>query len=87
MKTVPLSNTCLPTCNGVVSKKVSCRDDAFVSTLTALSSDEPVEEHAVDAECLLDVLRLYRWQISSSEEQVSCVFEYFPIRCCELCMP
>ncbi|XP_028312269.1 ubiquitin carboxyl-terminal hydrolase 30 isoform X2 [Gouania willdenowi] len=35
----------------------------------ALSSDEPVEDDALDAGCLLDVLRLYRWHISSFEEQ------------------
>lgn len=39
-------------------------------TLTALSSDEPGEEDVLDAGCLLDVLRLYRWHISSFEEQV-----------------
>lgn len=42
-----------------------------VFALTALSSDEPGEEDVLDAGCLLDVLRLYRWHISSFEEQVS----------------
>lgn len=46
-------------------------DDISVSALTALSSDEPREEDVLDAGCLLDVLRLYRWHISSFEEQVS----------------
>lgn len=46
-------------------------DDVSVSALTALSSDEPGEEDVLDAGCLLDVLRLYRWHISSFEEQVS----------------
>lgn len=47
------------------------KDDVSVSVLTALSSDEPGEEDVLDAGCLLDVLRLYRWHISSFEEQVS----------------
>lgn len=42
-----------------------------VNTLAALSSDELGEEEVLDAGCLLDVLRLYRWHISSFEEQVS----------------
>ena len=46
-------------------------DDVSVSALTALSSDEPRDEDVLDAGCLLDVLRLYRWHISSFEEQVS----------------
>ncbi|KAL4636133.1 ubiquitin carboxyl-terminal hydrolase 30 isoform X1 [Arapaima gigas] len=37
--------------------------------LRALSSQEPGEDDVLDAGCLLDVLRLYRWQISSFEEQ------------------
>lgn len=45
-------------------------DEMSVSALTALSSEEPGEEDALDAGCLLDVLRLYRWHISSFEEQV-----------------
>lgn len=50
---------------------VSDMDDVCVSSLTALSSDEPGEEDVLDAGCLLDVLRLHRWHISSFEEQVS----------------
>lgn len=46
-------------------------DTGDISALTALSSDEPGEEDVLDAGCLLDVLRLYRWHISSFEEQVS----------------
>ena len=42
-----------------------------VCVTTALSSDEPGEEDVLDAGLLLDVLRLYRWHISSFEEQVS----------------
>lgn len=37
---------------------------------SALSRDPPGEEDVLDAGCLLDVLRLYRWHISSFEEQV-----------------
>ncbi|XP_066546486.1 ubiquitin carboxyl-terminal hydrolase 30 isoform X2 [Amia ocellicauda] len=37
--------------------------------LKALSSHEAVEDDVLDAGCLMDVLRLYRWQISSFEEQ------------------
>ncbi|KAM9743808.1 ubiquitin carboxyl-terminal hydrolase 30 isoform 3-T3 [Menidia menidia] len=51
----------------------SCKDNQLSSTLLqllrALSSDGPVEEDVLDAGCLLDVLRLYRWHISSFEEQ------------------
>lgn len=46
-------------------------NDTCISALTALSNDEPGEEDMLDAGCLLDILRLYRWHISSSEEQVS----------------
>lgn len=53
--------------------------DMDVSVLTALSSDEPGEEDVLDAGCLLDVLRLYRWHISSFEEQVS--HSYFSVIC------
>lgn len=45
-------------------------DVETVCAPTALSSDEPGEEDVLDAGCLLDVLRLYRWHISSFEEQV-----------------
>ncbi|MED6262477.1 Ubiquitin carboxyl-terminal hydrolase 30 [Ataeniobius toweri] len=52
----------------------SCKDNQLSSTLLqllkALSSEEPGDEHVLDAGCLLDVLRLYRWHISSFEEQV-----------------
>ncbi|XP_067083722.1 ubiquitin carboxyl-terminal hydrolase 30 isoform X1 [Osmerus mordax] len=41
----------------------------LLELLTALSSDGPAEEDLLDAGCLLDVLRLYRWHIASFEEQ------------------
>uniref|UniRef100_A0A3B4B3N0 Ubiquitin carboxyl-terminal hydrolase n=1 Tax=Periophthalmus magnuspinnatus TaxID=409849 RepID=A0A3B4B3N0_9GOBI len=41
----------------------------LLKLLKALSSDEPSEEDILDAGCVLDVLRLYRWHISSFEEQ------------------
>uniref|UniRef100_A0A669CT89 Ubiquitin carboxyl-terminal hydrolase n=1 Tax=Oreochromis niloticus TaxID=8128 RepID=A0A669CT89_ORENI len=51
----------------------SCKDNQLSTTLLqllkALSSDEPGEDDVLDAGCLLDVLRLYRWHISSFEEQ------------------
>ncbi|KAG7274711.1 hypothetical protein CRUP_021152 [Coryphaenoides rupestris] len=51
----------------------SSQDKQLSSTLLhllkALSRDEPGEDEVLDAGCLLDVLRLYRWHISSSEEQ------------------
>uniref|UniRef100_A0A1A7YBR9 Ubiquitin carboxyl-terminal hydrolase n=1 Tax=Iconisemion striatum TaxID=60296 RepID=A0A1A7YBR9_9TELE len=51
----------------------SCKDNQLSTTLLqllkALSSDEPGDEDVLDAGCLLDVLRLYRWHISSFEEQ------------------
>ncbi|KAM6340026.1 ubiquitin carboxyl-terminal hydrolase 30 isoform 2-T2 [Alca torda] len=37
--------------------------------LRALSCQEVTEDDVLDASCLLEVLRLYRWQISSFEEQ------------------
>ncbi|XP_039218651.1 ubiquitin carboxyl-terminal hydrolase 30 isoform X2 [Crotalus tigris] len=37
--------------------------------LKALSCQETVGDDLLDASCLLEVLRLYRWQISSFEEQ------------------
>ncbi|XP_026575207.1 ubiquitin carboxyl-terminal hydrolase 30 [Pseudonaja textilis] len=37
--------------------------------LKALSGQEATEDDLLDASCLLEVLRLYRWQISSFEEQ------------------
>lgn len=36
----------------------------------ALSCQEAVDDSLLDASCLLEVLRMYRWQISSFEEQV-----------------
>nr|XP_043882213.1 ubiquitin carboxyl-terminal hydrolase 30 isoform X2 [Solea senegalensis] len=52
---------------------LSSTDNRLSSTLLqvlkALSSDEPGEEDVLDAGCLLDILRLYRWHISSFEEQ------------------
>lgn len=51
----------------------TCREAQLSTTLLellrALSSDEPGEEDVLDAGCVLDVLRLYRWHISSFEEQ------------------
>ncbi|KAG5840364.1 hypothetical protein ANANG_G00188020 [Anguilla anguilla] len=41
----------------------------LLQLLRALSSHDPGEEDVLDAGCLLDVLRLRRWQISSFEEQ------------------
>ncbi|XP_064434613.1 ubiquitin carboxyl-terminal hydrolase 30 isoform X4 [Mirounga angustirostris] len=35
----------------------------------ALSCQEVTDDEVLDASCLLDVLRMYRWQISSFEEQ------------------
>ncbi|XP_010156051.1 PREDICTED: ubiquitin carboxyl-terminal hydrolase 30 [Eurypyga helias] len=37
--------------------------------LRALSCQEATEDDVLDASCLLEVLRMYRWQISSFEEQ------------------
>ena len=42
----------------------------------ALSCQEVTDDEVLDASCLLDVLRMYRWQISSFEEQVSTTFEH-----------
>ncbi|KAI4820647.1 hypothetical protein KUCAC02_028618 [Chaenocephalus aceratus] len=51
----------------------SCKDNQLSTTLlqllNGLSRDAPGEEDILDAGCLLDVLRLYRWHISSFEEQ------------------
>ncbi|KAJ8005668.1 hypothetical protein DPEC_G00120320 [Dallia pectoralis] len=41
----------------------------LLQLLKALSNEGPDEEHILDAGCLLEVLRLYRWNISSFEEQ------------------
>lgn len=64
----------------------------LVSAPTALSSDRPGEEDVLDAGCLLEVLRLYRWHISSFEEQVGqkCCEEDIPVYniwCCVLLKP
>ncbi|NXN94653.1 UBP30 hydrolase, partial [Rhinopomastus cyanomelas] len=41
----------------------------LLQLLRALSCQEVPQEDVLDASCLLEVLRLYRWQISSFEEQ------------------
>ncbi|KAB5528317.1 hypothetical protein PHYPO_G00138870 [Pangasianodon hypophthalmus] len=41
----------------------------LLQLLTALSSPDPGEDDVLDAGCLLEALRLYRWHISSFEEQ------------------
>lgn len=41
----------------------------------ALSCQEVTDDEVLDASCLLDVLRMYRWQISSFEEQVTTTFK------------
>ncbi|XP_060106379.1 ubiquitin carboxyl-terminal hydrolase 30 [Heteronotia binoei] len=41
----------------------------LLQLLKALSCQEAAEEDILDASCLLEVLRTYRWQISSFEEQ------------------
>ncbi|XP_048833183.1 ubiquitin carboxyl-terminal hydrolase 30-like isoform X1 [Brienomyrus brachyistius] len=41
----------------------------LLQLLKALSSHEPGEDDVLDAGCLLEVLQLYRWHISSFEEQ------------------
>nr|XP_044988764.1 ubiquitin carboxyl-terminal hydrolase 30 isoform X3 [Jaculus jaculus] len=43
----------------------------LLNLLKALSCQEVTEDEVLDASCLLDVLRMYRWQISSFEEQQS----------------
>nr|KAF6468590.1 ubiquitin specific peptidase 30 [Rousettus aegyptiacus] len=43
--------------------------------LKALSCQEVTDDEVLDASCLLDVLRMYRWQISSFEEQVTTTFK------------
>ena len=58
---------------------VSCRAGSLKIVLPflfpALSCQEVTDEEVLDASCLLDVLRMYRWQISSFEEQVSTMFK------------
>ncbi|KAL0979333.1 hypothetical protein UPYG_G00183750 [Umbra pygmaea] len=41
----------------------------LLQLLKALSNETPGEDDVLDAGCLLEVLRLYRWHISSFEEQ------------------
>ncbi|XP_060762698.1 ubiquitin carboxyl-terminal hydrolase 30-like isoform X3 [Neoarius graeffei] len=41
----------------------------LLELLTTLSSPDPGEDDVLDAGCLLEALRLYRWHISSFEEQ------------------
>ncbi|XP_062874194.1 ubiquitin carboxyl-terminal hydrolase 30 isoform X2 [Trichomycterus rosablanca] len=41
----------------------------LLQLLQALSSTDPEEDDILDAGCLLEALRLYRWHISSFEEQ------------------
>ena len=72
-----LSNTLLQLLKGTWTQSVRWifREEWFIhiSDLcapTALSCDGPGEEDLLDAGRLLDVLRLYRWHISSFEEQV-----------------
>ncbi|XP_034026149.1 ubiquitin carboxyl-terminal hydrolase 30 [Thalassophryne amazonica] len=55
------------------STRISHRKNQLSTTLLqllkALSSDESGDEDVLDAGCVLEVLRLYRWHISSFEEQ------------------
>lgn len=53
----------------IQSRKDNQLSITLLQLLKALSSAEPGEEDVLDAGCLLDVLRLYRWHISSFEEQ------------------
>lgn len=46
----------------------------FNAMSPALSCQEVTEDDVLDASCLLEVLRMYRWQISSFEEQVIAEF-------------
>ncbi|NXY36537.1 UBP30 hydrolase, partial [Pomatorhinus ruficollis] len=48
-----------------------CLSVTLLQLLRALSCQELTEDDVLDASCLLDVLRMNRWQISSFEEQVS----------------
>ncbi|KAM4616488.1 ubiquitin carboxyl-terminal hydrolase 30 isoform 2-T3 [Polymixia lowei] len=72
MAACPSFITWLETFSGT-SECHPCKDNQLSSTLLqllkALSSDDSEEEDVLDAGCLLDVLRLYRWHISSFEEQ------------------
>ncbi|KAM8885248.1 ubiquitin carboxyl-terminal hydrolase 30 isoform 3-T3 [Spinachia spinachia] len=53
----------------IQSRKDNRLSTSLLQLLNALSRDQPGEEEVLDAGCLLDVLRLYRWHISSFEEQ------------------
>ncbi|RMC05826.1 hypothetical protein DUI87_17369 [Hirundo rustica rustica] len=46
-----------------------CLSVTLLQLLRALSCQEVTEDDVLDASCLLDVLRMNRWQISSFEEQ------------------
>ncbi|KAB1255556.1 Ubiquitin carboxyl-terminal hydrolase 30 [Camelus dromedarius] len=46
-----------------------CLSLTLLRLLKALSCQEVTDDEVLDASCLLDVLRMYRWQISSFEEQ------------------
>lgn len=50
------------------------RNICVPSLFPALSCQEVTDDEVLDASCLLDVLRMYRWQISSFEEQVNATF-------------
>ncbi|XP_020791152.1 ubiquitin carboxyl-terminal hydrolase 30 isoform X1 [Boleophthalmus pectinirostris] len=52
-----------------LSSRETPLSETLLKLLKALSGDEPSEEDILDAGCVLDVLRLYRWHISSFEEQ------------------
>ncbi|XP_057688711.1 ubiquitin carboxyl-terminal hydrolase 30 isoform X2 [Corythoichthys intestinalis] len=53
----------------IQSSKENKLSTTLLQLLKALSSYESGDEDVLDAGCLLDVLRLYRWHISSFEEQ------------------
>lgn len=59
---------CRTVCEGQPPKDNQL-SNTLLQLLEALSCDEPGEEDVLDAGCLLEVLRLYRWHISSFEEQ------------------
>nr|XP_056715164.1 ubiquitin carboxyl-terminal hydrolase 30 [Euleptes europaea] len=52
-----------------VSSGNQCLSLTLLQLLKALSCQEATDEDILDASCLLEVLRMYRWQISSFEEQ------------------
>ncbi|KAM9823125.1 ubiquitin carboxyl-terminal hydrolase 30 isoform 1-T1 [Syngnathus typhle] len=53
----------------IQSHKENKLSTTLLQLLKALSNNEPGDEDVLDAGSLLDVLRLYRWHISSFEEQ------------------